>query len=694
TINPETRRSGGMHYTSQDNIHKVIDPLFLRDLREEFNRIKNFKKDGNRINRLKEFQKELGHLKFLDPACGSGNFLTETFLCLRRLENDVMREIYGGQTSLQIEELKHPIYVTLDQFYGIEINEFAVAVAQTALWIADLQMKKETELIIQSNLDYLPLVSYNHIRCANALRIDWNDIVPASELSYIMGNPPFAGTKLQNRQQKEDMKIVFFNNDKYKKLDYVASWYKKSADYLENIESVHLAFVSTNSLVQGEMIDILWKQLFEEYKFSFDFAYRTFKWDSDIKSKASVSCVILGCSKNNYTKSKEIYSVDKEGRVTNTQICKNINGYLMAAESVFVEKRQKPLNNSLMMIKGAQLIDGGHFVFESRKEYEDFIKKEPRANKYVRKYYNSRNFLNDSVEQFCLYLEDADPTELSKMPLILERIALVKQFRENSDADSVKNLASTPSKYFIANIPSSKSIVIPIVSSEKRSYLPIKFSNEGTIYTNALNFIEGATLYDFGILTSSTHMSWMRTVAGRLKSDYRYSKDIVYNNFIWPEVNESQKEKVIKTAQAILDARTLYPDSSLADLYDPLTMPIELLKAHEANDKAVLSLYGLAPDSTEEQIVAHLMELYKQKVDELEPEKKSASVPKKPRKKKESIQSEPSVESTQTVQPNTLVSPSPSDSKDEASVTSSETNQSEIQNGDINAKTADKKKEP
>lgn len=687
TINPETRRSGGMHYTSQDNIHKVIDPLFLRDLREEFNRIKNFKKDGNRINRLKEFQKELGHLKFLDPACGSGNFLTETFLCLRRLENDVMREIYGGQTSLQIDELKHPIYVTLDQFYGIEINEFAVAVAQTALWIADLQMKKETELIIQSNLDYLPLVSYNHIRCANALRIDWNEVVPASELSYIMGNPPFAGKKEQTKEQKIDLEVAFGETFKgTNTLDYVCGWYVKACNYIQG-KKIYCSFVSTNSITQGEQAPILWKYLFISYGIVINFAYKTFIWKNESIFNALVYCVIIGFSQRE-SKNKLIF--DKNKNVTNA---KNICPYLLDAPTVFIENRSSAICNVHPILYGSMPIDEGNLIIENEDDYKLFLNEDIRNAKLLKRYIGGEELLNNK-KRWCIWLKDLPPNEYNFSKLILDRIDKNKVFREKSNRPQTKALSLTPYLFGEIRQPQTDMLVLPKVSKGSRKYLPIGYMSPDNIVNGSALIIPDADLYTFAILNSITHNAWMRTVCAYYGPSYQYSIKVVYNNFIWPEVNESQKEKVIKTAQAILDARDLYPDSSLADLYDPLTMPIELLKAHEANDKAVLSLYGLAPDSTEEQIVAHLMELYKQKVDELEPEKKSASVPKKPRKKKESIQSEPSVDSTQSVQPNTLVSPSPSDSKDEAAVTSSETNQSEIQNGDINAKTADKKKEP
>lgn len=689
TINPETRRSGGMHYTSQDNIHKVIDPLFLRDLREEFNRIKNFRKDGNRINKLMEFQKELGNLKFLDPACGSGNFLTETFLCLRRLENDVMREIYGGQTSLQLEELKHPIYVTLDQFYGIEINEFAVAVAQTALWIADLQMKKETELIIQSNLDYLPLVSYNHIRCANALRIDWNEVVPASELSYIMGNPPFIGSKYASPENKKDLDIVFDGiNTNYRLLDYVTAWYVKAANYIKD-KKIICSFVSTNSITQGEQVSELWRPLYNLYNLKILFGYKDFIWSNEATDEAHVHCVIIGFCCFDYKKDKYIYIT--EDNKLNCIKAKNINGYLVDAVDVFIDSRSKPLCKVPYMVAPNKPCDYNHLKLEPD-EYKSIITSYPEAKIWIKKMVGAQEFIKNKL-RYCLWLVNCPPQIIKEIPPIKERVEACKKARLEAGTSESLKLAKTP-WLFREQLNPENYLIIPCVSSERRVYVPIGFLDSKTIPVMGTLIVPNATLYEFGVIVSSTHMSWMRTVAGRLETRYRYSKDIVYNNFIWPEVNESQKEKVIKTAQAILDARDLYPDSSLADLYDPLTMPIELLKAHEANDKAVLSLYGLAPDSTEEQIVAHLMELYKQKVDELEPEKKSASVPKKPRKKKESIQSEPSVDSTQSVQSNTSVSPSPTEIKDEASVTSSETNQSEIQNGNISAETDDKKKEP
>lgn len=682
TINPETRRSGGMHYTSQDNIHKVIDPLFLRDLREEFNRIKNFKKDGNRINRLKEFQKELGNLKFLDPACGSGNFLTETFLCLRRLENDVMREIYGGQTSLQLEELKHPIYVTLDQFYGIEISEFAVAVAQTALWIADLQMKKETELIIQSNLDYLPLVSYNHIRCANALRIDWNEVVPAGELFYIMGNPPFAGKKEQTKEQKLDLEIAFGESFKgTNTLDYVCGWYVKACDYINSNESITCSFVSTNSITQGEQAPVLWNYLFNK-KIVINFAYTTFVWNSEAMLKAHVHCVIIGFSKNDISE-KIIYGKDQ--KVTTV---KNINPYLIDAPNIFLNSRNSCLCNVQEIIYGSMPIDDGNLIIENKEEYDEFIKENGNNKLLIREYLGGEELLNNK-KRWCIWLNEVSPELYKHSKLIMDRINKNKLFRENSNREQTKKMALTPYLFGEIRQPSTDMLVIPKVSSGTRKYLPIGYISPDKIINGCALIIPSASLYTFSILNSIVHNSWMRIVCGRMKSDYVYSNKIVYNNFIWPEVNDSQKEKATQTAQAILDARALYPNSSLADLYDPLTMPIELLKAHEANDIAVLSLYGLAPDSTEEQIVAHLMELYKKKVDELEPEKKTSSVAKKPRKKKEQIQSELSVESSQSLSSNNSVNKSQSDSKNDDSIASSD-----ITNKEIISDSSEKKKEP
>lgn len=607
TLNPETRRKGGMHYTSIENIHKVIDPLFYDDLCKEFEKIKKIKVTKTRNKELDAFRDKMAGLKFLDPACGSGNFLTETYLSLRRLENEAVQMMQGGKISFGF---LNPIKVQISQFYGIEINDFAVTVAKTALWIAESQMMKKTEEIMHQNLDFLPLKSYSSIIEGNALREDWNSVVPANELNYIMGNPPFVGTKMQEKSQKEDMAKVFNDNPKYKKLDYVAAWYKKAAEYINDSAEIRCALVSTNSIAQGEMVPILWKQLFEKNDIVINFARLTFRWDSEASLKAHVHCVIIGFSNKSAACSKKrIYNDNK------SHLVKNINAYLMDAPSVFIEKRQKTINGAKPMTKGAQLIDDGNYVL-TEKEVNDALKNSV-PKKFIRKYINAQNFLNDKERQYCLYLEEITPSEINNCSFIKERVKAVKKFREESTADFVHNLKDSPSKYFISTVPKGTFLIFPIVSSERRKYLPIGFTNEKAVLTNALNFVEKAELYDFGVLISNVHMSWMRAFCGRLKSDYRYSKDIIYNTFPWPKLNAKKKEKIEKTAKAILDARAKYPDSSLADLYDETSMPPELRKAHQLNDIAVMEAYGFwGKLNSETECVAELMKMYQKLINE------------------------------------------------------------------------------
>lgn len=601
TLNPETRRSGGMHYTSIENIHKVIDPLFLDELKAEFDDLRSRKITKVIQQKCDSFQEKLASLKFLDPACGSGNFLTETYICLRRLENEVIKFRYKGMSLLGFDEL-NPVKISISQFYGIEINDFAVAVATTALWIAESQMLHETESIIQRNIDFLPLKSNSNIHVGNALRIDWEQIVPKDELNYIMGNPPFIGSQLMNKQQKAEIFELFSSNKHAGELDYVSGWYKKTSLYLENTD-IECSLVSTNSISQGEQVSILWKDLFEK-GIVINFAYRTFIWDSEAKSKAHVHCVIIGFS----------YRKRKEKKIFNNYAVEevsNINAYLLNLPSIFIESRKNPICNVPKISKGCQPTDGGNLIIESD-EYDDFISKEPSAKKFIKKLIGAREFINNT-NRYCLWLTGVSPRELNSMPLVKERIAKVREMRLASSDKGTHRLADYPHLFRETYNPKTY-IVVPSTTSERRDYVPLSFFDENTISTNANLIIPEASLYEFGILTSSVHMAWMRVVAGRLKSDYRYSKDIVYNNFIWADATEEQKERIRKNAQAILDARALYPDSSLADLYDPLTMPPELLKAHKANDKAVLSLYGFKPDATEEEIVAKLMQMYAEKV--------------------------------------------------------------------------------
>ena len=614
TLNPETRRAGGMHYTSIENIHKVIDPLFLDDLREELDEIKKIQVPGTQKKKLKDYQKKLAGLVFFDPACGSGNFLTETYLSLRRIENEVLQLIVAadsktmtGQITFGFEE-ESPIQVSIHQFYGIEINDFAVSVAQTALWIAESQTMKETEDIVHQSLDFFPLKTYKGITEGNALRIDWSKVVPVERLSYIMGNPPFIGAQYMSKAQKEDILLLFKNNKRAGVLDYVSGWYIKAAQIITNT-IIKCAYVSTNSITQGEQVPVLWKPIIEDNHIHIFYAHRTFIWDSEASDKAHVHCVIVGFESNICNSNKYIYQEDSCEEVN----C--INPYLMDGPTVFIESRKKPICDVPMITKGCQPTDGGNLIIED-KDLKDFISKEPQAEKYIKKLVGAREFINGG-KRWCLWLVGASPSELRKMPLVMERIEKVKEMRLSSSDSGTRKLAEKPHLFRETYNPKTF-IIIPSASSERRRYIPLGFLGDDTISTNLNLIIQNGTIYQFGILESNVHMSWMRAVCGRLKSDYRYSKEIVYNNFPWPDPSPEQKEKIEKTAQGILDARDLYPDSSLADLYDPLTMPPELRKAHQLNDKAVMQAYGMPIKETDEAAcVAWLMRLYQEKVNEI-----------------------------------------------------------------------------
>ena len=601
TLNPDTRRKGGMHYTSIENIHKVIDPLFLDDLKTELTEIKALSVLKTRERRLTEFQSKIASLKFLDPACGSGNFLTETYLALRKLENEVLSLLFGGQ--IMLGAAIDPIKVSISQFYGIEINDFAATVAKTALWIAESQMMKATEDIVHMNLDFLPLKSYVNIVEGNALRIDWESVVPKAELSYIMGNPPFVGAQYMSKEQKADILRIFSNNKKAGVLDYVAGWYWKAADMM-NSTTIRTALVSTNSITQGEQVPALWKPLFETMGIHLDFAYRAFSWDSEANQKAHVHCVIVGFSSCEIAKEKRIYTADR------CVVAYNINPYLIDAPTVFVESRTKPLCSVPAITKGCQPTDGGNLIIEND-EISDFLNQEPAAKPYVKKLVGAREFIN-GLDRWCLWLVGVSPVELRKMPLVMKRVEKVREMRLNSSDAGTRRLADTPTLFRETYNPNSF-IIVPSASSERRRYIPLGFLDGNTISTNLNLIIPDATIYHFGILTSNVHMAWMRAVCGRLEMRYRYSKDIVYNNFPWPMPTDAQKAKIEQTAQAILDARALYTDCSLADLYDEITMPPELRKAHQANDKAVMEAYGMpVRETTEASCVAELMRRYQE----------------------------------------------------------------------------------
>lgn len=652
TLNPETRRSGGMHYTSIENIHKVIDPLFLNDLRSELDDILEEKVEKQRKKKLEAYQDKLASLTFLDPACGSGNFLTETYLSLRRLENEAIRELTHGQTQFAWEGLS-PVKVSIHQFYGIEINDFAVEVAKTALWISEAQMLAETERIIHHEVEFLPLKSYANIREGNALRMDWSEwevdektptviakntyvIFEEEEplavneptiefgdvnlvtsdvkrgpkpnaryhvhFDYIMSNPPFVGYAYQTKEQKDDLSNLMkgFGSN----IDYVAGWYYKASQLIRNTKT-RCALVSTNSITQGEQVAAIWKPLFEKFGIHFDFAYRTFRWDSEASLIAHVHCVIIGFSNVNVP--KVIYDND------NRKPANNINAYLVDAPNIYIEKRKKPFADVPQMCKGSQPTDGGNLIL-SEEERTKIIKANPEIEKYIRPYIGADEFIKGK-QRYCLWLVKANPADLKHSTEVLNRIHAVRECRLTSPKLATQKWADFPMLFTENRQPEETYILVPSVSSERRRYVPIGFVTPDVVASNLVLIIPNASLYHFGVLTSNIHMAWMRCVCGRLKSDYRYSNDIVYNNFPWPNPTEVQKQKIEQTAQAILDARAKYPECSLADMYgDKMYLFPELFTAHQNNDRAVMQAYGFPVKSsfTESQCVAELFKMYQE----------------------------------------------------------------------------------
>lgn len=606
TLNPETRRSGGMHYTSIENIHKVIEPLFLNDLKAELKEIEEEKVLKTKKNKLLKYQEKLANLKFLDPACGSGNFLTETYLSLRRLENRVLELYQGGQIGFG-DENNNPIKVSISQFYGIEINDFAVTVAKTALWIAESQMMKETESILHINLDFLPLKSYTNIIEANALRINWEEVVPKENLNYIMGNPPFVGARLMNENQKQDMQNVFGKIKGLGNLDYVTAWYKKAFEYIQNTK-IKVAFVSTNSISQGEQVPLLWKNILG-VNVNIDFAWRTFKWNSEAKEKAAVHCVIIGFSNINKSE-KVIYNN------TTKNIVANINGYLIDAPNIFIENKKKPICNVPAMDFGSMPNDGGYLSNYSDEEVKEIISKYPESKNMFRKFIGATEFLHNK-SRWCLWLENVSPEIIKRIPPIYDAVKKVRELRASSNRESTRKLADIPTLFGEIRQPKTNYLVVPRHSSENRRYIPIGYMGANIICGDANLLIPSASLYDFGIMMSNVHNSWMRAIAGRIKSDYRYSASIVYNNFPWPLPNNIQKQKIEKTSQNILNARKLYSESSLADLYNENLMPKELRKAHQQNDIAVMEAYEFDwKHMTESDCVAELMKMYEKIIKE------------------------------------------------------------------------------
>lgn len=598
TLNPETRRSGGMHYTSIENIHKVIDPLFLDELQAEFESIIAIRVEKKKKDKLIEFQKKLGSLKFLDPACGSGNFLTETYLSLRKLENECIRILYTQYVFAFHEDI---VCVNIHQFYGIEINDFAAVVAKTALWIAESQMILETVKIIDRDLDFLPLKSYANIVEGNALRIDWETIVPKCELHYILGNPPFVGARLMSESQKSDVLLTWGNVKNIGNVDYVSCWYKKAADFMKgtNIKS---ALVATNSITQGEQVAIIWKPLLNK-GIIINFAYRTFRWDSEANLKAHVHCVIIGFS--HIENNNKIIFLNENQYLK----AKNINGYLLDYKNIFIENCSKPIVRTAPEARsGNKPIDDGNYLF-SEVEMNSFIKKEPESAKYFKKWIGADEYIN-GYYRYCLWLGDCSPGELRKLPECMKRVEAVKNFRLSSKSEGTRKLAEKPTRFHVETFLDKPYLIMPLTSSEKRRYVPIGYLTPDVIASNLVVIVANAELWHFGIITSNVFMAWMRSVCGRLETRYRITKDNVYNNFPWPNTSEEQKERIEKTAQAILEARAKYPDCSLADLYDETVMPPELRKAHQENDKAVMIAYDFSTKMTESECVAELFKMY------------------------------------------------------------------------------------
>ncbi|OON96796.1 MAG: methylase [Epulopiscium sp. Nele67-Bin005] len=603
TLNPETRRAGGMHYTSIENIHKVIDPLFLNDLNDELDKIMDIKIEKSRNAKLLEFQRKLSKLKFLDPACGSGNFLTETYISLRKLENKILETIYSHQMVLDINDL---IKVSISQFYGIEINDMATTVAKTALWIAESQMLQQTEEIIHMNLDFLPLKSYANIVQGNALTIDWESVISKEDCSYIMGNPPFLGARMQSKEQKQDLLSCFDKKAKnISNLDYVTGWYMKASIYIYNTK-IQVAFVSTNSIAQGEQVAILWTELLK-YNIDINFAYRSFIWTSEATERASVYCVIIGFA-NITTKVKYLYSGGQPSLV------EKINSYLVESDFILIQKSTKNIFGASPMEFGSMPNDGGFLSKYSQEDIINFEKQYPKAKGLFKLLYGAEEFINNKT-RYCLWLDGVSPSIYAKISPIMEAIENTKVNRLSSTREATKKLADVPYLFGEIRQPKTDYLLVPSTSSENRKYVPIGYMSKDIIASNAVQTIADATLYEFGVITSNVHMAWLRTVGGRLKSDYRYSATIVYNTFPWPTPTDKQRMDIEKTAQAILDARALYPEDSLATLYNELTMPKELRKAHQDNDRAVMKAYGMTiKGSTESDCVAELMKLYSEKV--------------------------------------------------------------------------------
>lgn len=608
TLNPETRRSGGMHYTSPQNIHRLIDPLFLDDLTAELDSILMDGDLGERArrNRLERYHDKLASLTFFDPACGSGNFLTETYISLRRLENKVLSELLSHQGVFGFTPEDSPLKVSLAQFHGIEINDFAVNVAATALWIAELQANAEAQTIVYQIIEDLPLKDSAHIVLGNALELDWTEVIDPAECDYIIGNPPFRGARYQTKEQKAELAVVFGGARNAGNIDYVSGWFMKAAQYMGD-HPIRVALVSTNSIVQGEQVANVWSPIYD-LGFRIDFAHDTFRWTNESSDAAAVFVVIVGFSKQGGPKRLFRYAtVDSDPVLEHPA---QLNAYLKDAPDVFVWNRSTPLCDVPHIGIGNKPIDGGNFLFTPERKAA-FLAKEPGAGRFFKRWFGSQEFIK-GVERWVLWLGEATPAELTQLPESVKLIRAVRQVRLNSDSAPTRAIADTPTRFHVENMPEGEAILIPKVSSERRRYIPLGHLGSDALASDLVFLIPDASLYHFGVLHSRAHNAWKRTVAGRLKSDYRYSGGVVYNNFVWPEATEAQQAEIAELAQTVLDAREEYPDSTIAQMYDPdldFMFP-ELMAAHASLDAAVERAYGLQPGLDEKDLVAHLFELY------------------------------------------------------------------------------------
>jgi len=604
------RRNLGAHYTSEKNILKLIKPLFLDELRAEFERMKTNRK------RLEEFHQRLAKLKFLDPACGCGNFLVIAYRELRLLELDVLRALDKGEASLDVAQFN--ILCDVDQFYGIEIEEFPAQIAQTALWLMDHQMNMRVSEEFGQYYVRLPLRKSPTIVHGNALRTDWREIVKPEVLSYILGNPPFGGAKYINEEQRADMAAVFADVPSAGLLDFVAAWYRKAADYMAENPAIKAAFVSTNSITQGEQVGVLWPDLLKRGG-KIHFAHRTFQWSSEARGKAAVHCVIIGFALHD-AEDKRIFDYETVQAEPQEIKAKRINPYLVDAADLVIANRGKPICIVPAIGIGNKPIDGGHYLF-TPEERDEFLKREPAAAPYFRRWLGADEFLN-GYERWCLWLGDCPPEALKRMPEAMKRVEAVRKYRLDSKSAPTRKIAETPTRFHVENMPDADFLAIPEVSSERRVYIPLGFLEPETLCSNLIKIVPQATCYHFGVLSSAMHMAWVRSVCGRLKSDYRYSAGIVYNNFPWPQApTDKQKQAIEDAAQVVLDERAKFPDASLADLYDPLTMPPTLTKAHHKLDAAVDMAYAKRKFTGDSDRVAFLFELYRQITSPLESKK-------------------------------------------------------------------------